>query len=147
MLVEGWLLTVCDHNHDLSLFFWILDFVPGFVLSFLLRLFVVRPSDHRRRRVREDFGMKWYYSVSSLFLFFFVFVSLSKNFLVAAQYCYSFLFKLIILIHYLCCDRPHVWFYNSIRNDKQFLFVFFSLEFLHLICSFLTRKKADIFGI
>lgn len=99
LLVEGLILTVRGHNYDLSLFFWILDFVRGSVLSFLLRLFVVRRSDHRRKRIRNDFAMRWYYFVSLFFL--------CWSFLVASRYCYSHLFKLIILYHYVRRDLVH----------------------------------------
>ncbi|KAG6606270.1 hypothetical protein SDJN03_03587, partial [Cucurbita argyrosperma subsp. sororia] len=51
LLVEGLVLCVRDHDYDLSLFFRILDFLRGSA--------IFRRSDHIRRRVRSDFGMRW----------------------------------------------------------------------------------------
>lgn len=50
-----------------------LVYFSGFLILFVVLFFpffsgfVVRWSDHRRRRVRNDFGMRWYYSDSLFF--------------------------------------------------------------------------------
>lgn len=102
MLVEGLVLAVRDHNYHLSLFFWILDFVRGSDL-FLLQLFVFRRSD---QWTQTEACTEWFQHEMVLILILCLGV-LSKNFLVVTRYCYSVLFKLIILPLYVCWDLVH----------------------------------------